>query len=585
MGITLGENIAVAAGLVPLVIGVTGHRDLVPSEVPRIRELVADLFRKLRERFPDRPLQILSPLAEGADRLVAEVALELGVRVAVPMPMPKDLYMLDFATEESREEFERLCASADAIYELPIATGATADRLLKAGPQRDRQYAQLGVFLCAHSHMLLAVWDGKPSTEVGGTAQVVRFHHDDVMTGYATLGVVTQHLLVDDQSDLVYHIVVSRDRNEGAPQAGFEPLSCSWFTTDEAEPRTAELPATYARIFERTSMFNRDAREHLKRPDARYYPLIDDESPIAMATATRNINVYFCAADSLAIHFQQLMLRAFRMTHVLGFAMGMMFILYSDVQSRRPFMVAFFLFFAATYAVYRVAARGKWQEKYLEYRALAEGLRVQFYWAVAGVTGDPATKYAHDNFLQKQDVELTWIRNVMRVAGIGCDVAPDLNPQGLAFAIREWIGDENGGGQLKYYRKSMRQYIDRSGQIDRMGQLVGVLVTVSLVASVLVASNAVRGTLFVTVGSLLLLLSVRQSYAFRVAEKELVKQYEFMYRIFRKARRRLEAATSDTERRRILRVLGESALDEHAEWILLHRGRPLDRGKLWRMES
>jgi hypothetical protein len=32
-------------------------------------------------------------------------------------------------------------------------------------------------------------------------------------------------------------------------------------------------------------------------------------------------------------------------------------------------------------------------------------------------------------------------------------------------------------------------------------------------------------------------------------------------------------------------VLGESALDEHAEWILLHRGRPLDRGKLWRMES
>jgi len=295
--------------------------------------------------------------------------------------------------------------------------------------------------------------------------------------------------------------------------------------------------------------------------------------------------VYFRAADSLAIYFQQRMLRAFRVIHALAFGMGMMFILYSDVQARRPFMIAFFLCFAATYVVYNVAARGKWQDKYLEYRALAEGLRVQFFWAVAGVTGDAATKYAHDNFLQKQDVELVWIRNVMRVAGIGCDVAPDLDPVGLACAIREWIGDETGGGQLKYYRRNTQQYIERSGRIDRLGQLIGVSVTVILVASVVVESNATRGMLFVTLGSLLLLLSVRQSYAYRVAEKELVKQYEFMHRIFRKARRRLLSAATDAERRRILRVLGESALEEHAEWILLHRGRPLDRGRLWRMES
>ena len=201
-----------AEGLVPLVVGVTGHRDLVPAEVPRIRERVRDLFTNLRERFPDRPLQILSPLAEGADQLVTEVALELGVRVAVALPMPKHLYMLDFTTEESRRQFERLCGSAAAVYELPIAAGSTAQDLLGPAANRDRQYAQLGVFLCAHCHLLLAIWDGKPSPDIGGTAQVVRFHHDDVMTGYAPLGAVTQHLLVDDQSDLVYHVVVSRDR-------------------------------------------------------------------------------------------------------------------------------------------------------------------------------------------------------------------------------------------------------------------------------------------------------------------------------------------------------------------------------------
>ncbi|HEY7671812.1 MAG TPA: hypothetical protein VIC71_06325 [Gammaproteobacteria bacterium] len=574
-----------AEGLVPLVISVTGHRDLVAAEVPRIRELLGAFFEQLRARFPDRPLQILSALAEGSDRLVAEVALAHGVRLAVPLPMPKHLYILDFETEESRQEFERLCADAHAVYELPIAEDATDEDLRQAGDHRDRQYARLGVFLCAHCHLLLALWDGKPSNEVGGTAQVVRFHHDDAMAGYGPLGAVTQHLLVDDQSDLVYHVVVSRDRPDGAPLAGLGVLSCGWLTTDELEPRTTELPPKYVRIFERTSEFNRDARVHRGRSDAQYYPLIGDEDPIAFAGETRNINRLFCAADSLAIYFQSRMLRAFRVTHALAFVMGLMFILYSDVQARRPFMIGFFLCFVATFTVYYFAARQKWQEKYLEYRALAEGLRVQFYWAVAGVTGDLATKYAHDNFLQKQDVDLVWIRNVMRVAGIGCDVAPDLDAEKLAFVIHEWIGDEKSGGQLQYYRRTVTQYVEKSGQLDRLGRLTGVVVTSILIASVIVASNGVRGFLFAALGSLLLLLSVRQSYAYRIAEKELIKQYEFMYRIFRKARRRLQAASSDAERRRILHVLGQSALEEHAEWILLHRGRPLDRGKLWRMES
>ena len=82
-----------------------------------------------------------------------------------------------------------------------------------------------------------------------------------------------------------------------------------------------------------------------------------------------------------------------------------------------------------------LAVRGKWQRKYLDYRTLAEGLRVQFYWAAAGVTSGNVSKFAHDNFLQMQDTELGWIRNVMRVAGTECDVAPNLEPRGVQFAV------------------------------------------------------------------------------------------------------------------------------------------------------
>ena len=95
------------AQAIPLVIAVTGHRELLSSEVAGIRDQVNSFLRGLRESYPDRRLRVMSPLAEGADRLVAECALELGIELSVPLPMPKALYLTDFDSEESREQFEK----------------------------------------------------------------------------------------------------------------------------------------------------------------------------------------------------------------------------------------------------------------------------------------------------------------------------------------------------------------------------------------------------------------------------------------------------------------------------------------------
>ena len=114
---------------------------------------------------------------------------------------------------------------------------------------------------------------------------------------------------------------------------------------------------------------------------------------------------------------------------------------------------------------------------------------------------------------------------------------------------------------------------------------IGYLVALLLVVAVVAPSDEFRTMLFFVLGLILLVISIREAYAFRVAEKEVVRQYEFMYRIFRNAKKRLSRAATDADRRRILRVLGEAALDEHAEWILLHRERPLSKSQLWRMEG
>jgi hypothetical protein len=209
---------------VPLVIGVTGHRDLRPDEMPGVRQRVRDLFEDLRDRYPTRKLRILTPLAEGADRLVAKVAVELGVEISVVMPMPREIYYTEFSGEESIAEFDALYDQAHEVFDLPVARNGTIESISHPGRARDLQYAQSGVFLSAHCHILLAVWDGKTSGQLGGTGQVVRFHHHDIMPGYTSRTVAAQQMLIDDESDLIYHIVCSREGPDGAPAEGFEPL-------------------------------------------------------------------------------------------------------------------------------------------------------------------------------------------------------------------------------------------------------------------------------------------------------------------------------------------------------------------------
>jgi hypothetical protein len=75
-------------------------------------------------------------------------------------------------------------------------------------------------------------------------------------------------------------------------------------------------------------------------------------------------------------------------------------------------------------------------------------------------------------------------------------------------------------------------------------------------------------------------VAVHEAYVYKKADKELIKQYRFMLSIFGAARHRLRSANGLAEQRQILRMLGEAALAEHAEWTLMHRERPLEHSRI-----
>ena len=57
--------------LIPLVIGVTGHRNPAPDGVAEAERRVELLLRQLDAVAPNSPMILLSALAKGGDRIVA----------------------------------------------------------------------------------------------------------------------------------------------------------------------------------------------------------------------------------------------------------------------------------------------------------------------------------------------------------------------------------------------------------------------------------------------------------------------------------------------------------------------------------
>lgn len=160
-----------------LSVGVVGHR---PNRLPaparteintRITEALALVeaaaeAARLRHGtgFSDQPpaLHLVSALAEGADRMAAQAALERSFALSVVLPFTAEEYEKDFADASSRAEFRAL---------LGKSAGALALRGDRA--QAARAYEVAGLTVLDNADILLAVWDRGASAGRGGTTELI----------------------------------------------------------------------------------------------------------------------------------------------------------------------------------------------------------------------------------------------------------------------------------------------------------------------------------------------------------------------------------------------------------------------------
>jgi hypothetical protein len=136
---------------------------LVATELTRLAKKAAPYYDKPAAGQPPFSLRLISPLAEGADRLVAEEAQKFSVRLHVPLPFPQREFEEDFP--DTVQDFRALLQGADKL-ELDGAHSLS---------RAEASYLEGGRFVVRNCDILIAIWDGLPARGKGGTGDVVQF--------------------------------------------------------------------------------------------------------------------------------------------------------------------------------------------------------------------------------------------------------------------------------------------------------------------------------------------------------------------------------------------------------------------------
>jgi hypothetical protein len=108
------------------------------------------------------PLVGISSLAVGADQLFAKVILSLEGTLEVIVPFPD--YADRFEDPRARKAYDELLSQASKVETLP-----------KSSQSDEHAYLAAGQAIAASCDVLLAVWNGRPSKGLGGTADIVHF--------------------------------------------------------------------------------------------------------------------------------------------------------------------------------------------------------------------------------------------------------------------------------------------------------------------------------------------------------------------------------------------------------------------------
>ncbi|HET9810690.1 MAG TPA: hypothetical protein VFP53_03215 [Sphingomicrobium sp.] len=491
-----------------LSVGITGHRiealaeDAVEAMADRLRSALIelkrgaiDLHRREEAIFAESPPRLLfvSPLADGADQIAAEIALELGFELQAVLPFDRETYRTTLHNS-GLIRFDQLIARAACALELP---GALDDQI--------KAFVMAGRATVAQCDILVALWDGLPPRGRGGTGEVVQ--------------------IAITRGKAIAHIHIDAAKPSRLLWAAFDPAVLT-----EADEPTAERPLDRENVDallgalllpppdpEDREFARRFSRERLRRIRARIeYPLLLAATGVGRFGTKDIANVHCermirdewqryrkgCAdahqiaaamdileesyswADRLATHFAQ----TYRSGHIFNFVLGSIAVCLGLSAFMAPHLK---LEFAAmelmiTFAIIlnaKIGSRNEWHRRWLDYRQLAERLRPMRSLKLLGLAAPDSPGTATNPVPRRW---LDWYASgIWRTMGCVAGSIDRCRAEQLASAIAE----HEIMPQVAYHRRN-------SAQIHKLDHRLGVVGFVLFIATLVVSVATILGMAF-----------------------------------------------------------------------------------------
>ncbi len=407
----------------------------------------------------------------------------------------------------------------------------------------------------------IAIWDGQPARGTGGTAQQVEWFAKGSSPEQYALHKNTLSPLTTPEPGLLIRI---------------DPSNAQIVTCVAGKPADKNEIQS---ILKRTNTYNRDVA---RNPDiiAKPFPLISppDEPVKALGLA----GVVYNAADGLSVYFANKVRNSETYIYYLAFG-SILSLNFINFWSFAPwfFFIVTIVMMALAGRIHRLSVNNR----YIEYRGLAEGMRTLYFWRAAGVN-----RWAWVSCLPRQTGAVHWIAQAVRSIEFCQECSLPLSYEnGIKLAKKHWVDGQKKclfGKELYHFNRFQR------GDLISRWSIFGSFVTASVLVLLTVKSNGAGGVLWEDwvkpehLGVLWqLLLGLFAIFELSGRDNrvhlELTKQYASQRDIFENAYFRLDAiekgAKSSWTEAQVLEELGKEMLQAQAEWLSRGHTEPFEK--------
>ena len=522
---------------VPFFVGVVGHRQLRPDEIPRLQQEFDSHIQSLLEKLTTTRIIVLTGNAEGADWIPQASKFRDHFSICAVLPFAKDEYVRDFPTKKQRTEFDQTLNQCDYVLVSPHSPNGRV-----TGKLRNKAYQECARWISDNSNLLIGFWDGMEPKGVGGTSETI---------SYRTSDEYTEILASERQSDFIHIKASNGERNFK------QNCTC----TGHGKDGKKQTKLLYE-LENLNNLVEIGARDSEKDQLKLYFKQFDATASTLQKRFNR-VNVALFTWAFLALQFAFIQQRTFTLFWLTSSSLALM----------------------VTLLIWWSLWKSQIKSAYETFRFVAELLRIQIWWNECGLNVNVLSN--NIEYHEIGDSTYLMIKNVFVFSEIaqatrGID-AKQRKTRKSEKAERNWIE-----GQISYLigKETKKGAIDRNRIAAKRGLifmilsfvlagLIQIFSTISFWFNLIETGSALDWAIKLVFPFLISIAAPISAYAKLMGYKEVKILYDLKLRRLEIALEQLNRLEPNADSASIVKSVGSASLTESLRWFQIKSDREI----------